>query len=640
MCGLAGFIGYSDYRLLAETANSIQNHRGPDYQGVWSDDYIALAHQRLSIIDLSARSNQPMEKDGLVIVFNGEIYNYLKLRKDLSVQHGVAFKTQSDTEVVLEAYRAYGSSCVEGFIGMFAFAIYEPGANRIYIARDHFGIKPLFYTAEKGHFAFASELKTLAGVRDHAAGINHRALIASLNYLWVPGNETVFKGIMKLPPGHYMTVDRDQSVRMARYARPFAGQVMSDCEADVIAELDSVLKRSISRHMVADVPVSSFLSGGLDSSLISVLALDHTDRLSTYTIATNAEDKQVERMPDDETYARKLANEVGFDHNEIVIHSDIVQLLPEMVRTLDEPIGDPAALNTFLICKDAHSKGVKVLLSGMGADEIFFGYRRQKATLMAARYQTYVPTIVRRAIRGIIEKLPVKLNGKGLRLVRWAKKFLSFAELPLARSYMQSYSYYNRNELEALLGGRYSREIDSLYAEHDQIFNSEYAGDPINQMCNTDIQMFMIGLNLTYTDRASMASSVEVRVPFIDKEVIDVAMRISGGLKYRKGESKYILKKVAEKYLPNEIIYRPKASFGAPIRSWISGALKSMVDDVLSEDNLSKRGLFDGRYVKKLIEEDRRGNVDNAYRIYQLLTIELWFREYLDKPAGQFVRVT
>jgi len=431
MCGLAGFIGYSDGGQLAEVANEIQNHRGPDYQGVWSDEHIALAHQRLSIIDLSARSNQPMEKDGLVIVFNGEIYNYQELRKTLSEEHGASFATESDTEVVLEAYRVHGVACVERFIGMFAFAIYEPQTRGVYIARDHFGIKPLFYALENGHFAFASELKTLARVGGQATAINHRALIAALNYVWVPGNETVFKGIMKLPPGHYMTVGKDLHAGIIGYAKPFKGKVTTDREAEAITELDAVLTESMRRHMVADVPVCSFLSGGLDSSLISVMARNYTDRLATYTIATSEEDKKIEQMPDDERYAKRLAEEFGFDHNEIVIQSDIVQLLPEMVRTLDEPIGDPAAINTFLICKEAHRKGVKVLLSGMGADEIFFGYRRQKATLMAARYRTYVPTVLRWAIRSIVDRLPVRLGGKGLRLVRWAKKFLSFAELPL-----------------------------------------------------------------------------------------------------------------------------------------------------------------------------------------------------------------
>lgn len=629
MCGVAGFIGFPENNDLADMANIVQHHRGPDFQGKWFDDHISLAHQRLSIIDLSSRSNQPLVKDGLVIVFNGEIYNYKDLQKELHVKNNVSFRTESDTEVVLEAYRKDGSDCLKKFIGMFAFAIYDIHKKTVFIARDHFGIKPLFYARSGQMFCFSSELKTLAGIQEIGGEINNRVLVSCLNYLWPPGDETMFKGIMKLSPGHYMTVDHELNIQIVKYTSD-ADTVKYCSEADAVEMLDKVIGESMSRHMVSDVPVCSFLSGGLDSSLISVMAAQHTDNLSTYTIATNPEDKKIEKMPEDEVYARKVAKQFGFNHNEIVIDSNIVRMLPEMVKTLDEPIGDPAAINTFLICNEAHKRGVKVLLSGMGADEIFFGYRRQKATLMAMRYRKYFPLIVRSLISRVVGRLPVRINGRGIRLIRWAKKFLSFADLPLSQSYMQSYSYYSKDELCELLNHKHKQEVDNLYTWHDAIFNERYQDDPINQMCNTDIQMFMVGLNLTYTDRASMASSVEVRVPFIDKEVVSAAMSLGGSLKYHKGESKYILKKVAEKYLPNDIIYRPKASFGAPIRSWISGELKGMVDDLLSEENISKRGLFNCGYIRKLVEEDRSGIADNAYRIYQLLTLELWFREYVD----------
>ena len=632
MCGIAGFIGYPDNRQNALDANEIQKHRGPDYQGVWCDDHIALAHQRLSIIDLSDRSNQPMTGDNLVIVFNGEIYNYRQLREMLRDKHAVDFKTESDTEVVLEAYRLYGNDCVDLFTGMFAFAIYNKDDSSIFLARDHYGIKPLFYSAANDRFAFASELKTLASGKDFDKRINYSALVASLNYLWIPGNDTMFLDAGKLPPGHYMTVDRLLNIKITRYLQDSIEDLVED-EEEAIAMLTGVFTDSIERHMVADVPVSSFLSGGLDSSLISAVASTHTKKLSTYTIASSREDKKIEQMPDDEIYARKLAEQFHFDHHEICIDSNIVNTLPKIVRMLDEPIGDPAAINTHLICNEARKKGVKVLLSGMGADEIFFGYRRQKATLMAMKYRRVVPAVMRKFVSAVVDRLPVRFMGRGLRLVRWSKKFLSFTELSPGRSYMQSYSYYNQQELGALLKGGHGEEIESLYENHDRIFFSAYKNDPVNQMCNTDIHMFMVGLNLTYTDRASMASSVEVRVPFIDREVIRAAMSLDGSLKYHGGESKYILKKVAEKFLPREIIYRPKASFGAPIRSWISGALKDMVDDLLSKDNIEKRGLFDSAYVRGLIEDDRRGVIDNAYRIYQLLTLELWFREFVDQPA-------
>jgi asparagine synthase (glutamine-hydrolysing) len=296
---------------------------------------------------------------------------------------------------------------------------------------------------------------------------------------------------------------------------------------------------------------------------------------------------------------------------------------------LDEPIGDPAALNTYLICKAAREKGVKVLLSGMGADEIFFGYRRQKATLLSLRYSR-LPDPVKNGISKVVDVLPVKIFGIGFKFGRWAKRFVSFTSLPVDKAYMRSYSYYDTNQLKELLKADYWSGIDSINSEHQKIFISKYKDDVINRICYTDINMFMLGLNLTYTDRASMAASVEVRVPFIDKLVITKAMQIPGNLKIRSGISKYILKKAAENYLPNKIIYRQKASFGAPIRSWVSNDLKEMVDELLSETNINKRGFLNFDFVKKLIDNDRKGLEDNAYQIYQLLTLELWFREYLD----------
>ena len=632
MCGISGFINLPDKDSLAKMSRQIQAHRGPDSTGVWEEGNTVLIHNRLSIIDPDERSNQPFVKDGLVIVFNGEIYNYRELQQIILTEAPAThFRTTSDTEVLMELYRLKGEKCLDLLEGMFAFAIYEQESKKLFLARDHFGIKPLFYTFIGNGFAFASELKTLTGVPGFDKSVNTETLVASMNYLWVPGNQTMFTGCHKLAPAHYMiinTTDPAASQAPSCYWRLEARVKYRD-EKEVLPQLSECLRDSIHRHMVADVPVSSFLSGGLDSSLISAIAREVNPHLSTYTIATNAEDKKVERMPDDEKYARSLAQQFGFDHHEIVLQSDIVKDLPAIVYTLDEPIGDPAAINTYLICKAARAKGVKVLLSGMGADEIFFGYRRQKATLMTARYRRF-PQVLRKLTQAIVKILPVKYAGKGIRITRWARRFLSFAELPVEEAYMQSYSYYNGAELGKLFINDVSAPYARLREQHSRLFNGHYQDDPINQMCYTDIGLFMTGLNLTYTDRASMAASVEVRVPFIDKKVIEQAMALDGSLKFRKGESKYILKKVAEQYLPSDIIYRPKASFGAPIRSWISGPLKGMVDDILSESAVENRGIFNYGYIKELITNDRNGTEDNAYRIYQLLTVELWFRAYID----------
>ena len=642
MCGIAGFVNFQDADQLARMAMDAEAHRGPDNRQSWTENNVTLAHLRLSIIDLDHRSDQPFIKNGLVMVFNGEIYNYKELRARLMESDAsLEFRTDSDTEVLLECYRLKREKCLDDLIGMFSFAIYDQTEKTLFLARDHFGIKPLFYTFIGNRLAFASELKALVNIPDFNRTIDREALVGAMTYLWVPGNNTMFEGCLKLPPAHYMRLPLSgaslQSAslqpRIMEYWRPETRVTHTD-EKATIGMLTDCMEASIGRHMIADVPVSSFLSGGLNSSLISVMAARTGVNLSTYTIGTSEEDKKIEKMPADEKYARLLADQFHFDHHEIVVKADIVNDLPKMVYMLDEPIGDPAALNTYLICKAARDNGVKVLLSGMGADELFFGYRRQRATLLASRYQRS-PVFLRKPLEAIAGLLPVKAFGKGIRIVRWLKRFLSFAGLSPEEAYMRSYSYYDAGELKELFRTDVSGEFAKLREQHRHFYDDNGYDEPRNKMCYTDMRLFMVGLNLTYTDRASMAASVEVRVPFIDREVVQTALHISGDLKYKNKQQKYILKKVAEKYLPHSIIYRPKASFGAPIRSWISNDLKSLIDELLSERLVMARGLFNYGYVKKLIDEDRKGVADNAYRIYQLITLELWFRQYVDDPAGK-----
>lgn len=629
MCGIAGFIGFDDNVLLAENANCVQKHRGPDNSQSWHDDYIALAHRRLSIIDLSEAGNQPFVKGNFVLVFNGELYNYKELYHQLKTEKQVKFVSASDTEVLLEMYRHYGPKCLDYFLGMFAFAIYDMETKAIFIARDHFGIKPLFYTVINGAFAFSSELKTLVAIPGFDKTLNKKSIVSCLNYLWVSGNETMFENSYKLPPAHYLIYSNFE-LTIYKYFELDDQIRKVNSEDEIVNKLSTTLENSVNRHMVADVPVSTFLSGGLDSSLISVLAKKKNDHLSAYTIGTSIKDKKIEQMPDDEKYAKLLSEKFDLDHHIIQIKPDILHLLPKIVATLDEPIGDPSAINTYLICNSAREKGVKVLLSGMGADEIFFGYRRQKATLFVIRYNK-LPKILKRLIESLVRLLPVRIGKKGFKFARWAKRFISFANLPVDEAYMRSYSYYDPEELKQLLNKNFAEAVDELKNEHKSLFYSKYNGDVINQMCHVDTHMFMVGLNLTVTDRSSMAASVEVRVPFIDKLVIAEAMKIPGNYKFKKGISKYILKRASEKFLPKDIIYRPKASFSVPIRSWVSNDIRDMVDDLLSEENINKRGFLNYSFVKNLIEMDRAGKEDKAYQIYQLLSLELWCREYLDK---------
>ena len=629
MCGLAGFLNYPDHVAYARSACMLQQHRGPDSQDIWTEGPISLAHQRLSIIDVDARSDQPMVKDRYVMVYNGEIYNYRELKARLEREHGVTFRTNSDTEVVLESYRLKGPKCLDDFIGMFALAIYDRDRKELFLARDHFGIKPMFYYSKGRHFCFASELKTIAKTLDESFEVDFSALAASMQLLWLPDHFCIFKGVQKLQPGQYLLVNAEGEVKAVTYWELPEYPTPPISEEEAVEALAKSFEESIDRHLVADVEVASFLSGGLDSSLVSTIARRKLGRLKTFTIGMSEADKRVEQMADDQKYAEMLAGVEGFDHQTIVVKPDLMSLLPKVIYSLDEPIGDPAALNTKLICQSARDMGIKVLLSGMGADELHFGYRRQKAWLMAEKYRK-LPGIVRAPIRVATDAMPVQIGGRGFRLGRWAKKFLSFAELPSNDAYLRSYAHYDLATLADLMPQVDPADLAALSTYHDGVMRSAYQNDPYNKLCQTDIKLFMCGLNLTYTDRASMSASVEVRVPFIDRGFVETSMRMPGHMKYTNGTSKYLLMKVAERYLPREIIHRPKSNFAVPIRSWISGELSEMLQDLLGPERLRARGWFDADYVQQLIRDHKAGRVDNSARIYQLLCVELWAQQMMD----------
>ncbi|MFA5261031.1 MAG: asparagine synthase (glutamine-hydrolyzing) [Candidatus Omnitrophota bacterium] len=632
MCGINGLFGFPDAAAHVRAMNQCLRHRGPDAEGVWQDGRLVLGHRRLAIIDLSESANQPMEKDGLALVYNGEVYNYRALRSALE-RRGARFQTHSDTEVVLELFRCYREKSFTMLQGMFAFGLYDRKAQELYLVRDYFGIKPLYYSqASPGRFVFSSELKSFLGLPGFRKSVNPAVLVSCLNYLWPSGNESIFKGVHKVPPAHFLKVrfaGDDIFLSRHRYWElpGRAADVLP--EEALVEDLRRVMRESVEKHLVADVPVGAFLSGGLDSSYITALAKKGNPDLSTFTITVSRRDQRIERMPADNVFAGDIARVLGVRHTDIPVNPSVVDSLQDMVAILDEPIGDPAAINTYLICQCARQRGLKVLLSGMGADEIFAGYRRHYATLLSQTIRRW-PSGVKAGCAGILAGLPVRVGRLGLRPVRWAKRFFSFADMPLGEAYMRSYSYYDRMELYNVFNRQFDPDVDALFEQHDALFYQNPDLDDINRMCFTDIHMFMTGLNLTYTDRASMAASVEVRVPFIDKTVVEWAMALPGRFKIKNRTAKYLLKKAAEEVLPKRIIYRPKASFGMPLRAWMARDLRELVDDVLSYGNIKKRGIFNPDMVRAVIDADRSGREDHAYRIYQFLTCELWMRRFLD----------
>jgi asparagine synthase (glutamine-hydrolysing) len=635
VCGIAGCYQQADGQKLADIMTDRIAHRGPDSRGMWTvdDDRVSvqLGFRRLSIIDLSQAADQPLRKDRLTIIYNGELYNYRALRAELTAR-GARFVTRSDTEVVLEAWRAWGPKALRRFRGMFAFALVDERTGDLVLARDPLGIKPLYYRQRGSGVVFASELKALIAALGSELRIEPGAMVASMLYYWLPDQRCAIDGVRKLPGGSWALVRPDGALSVQQYWR--IADVAAQAAAGPPADLREVIEESVAAHLVADVPISSFLSGGLDSSIVTVLAHQSDPGIDAYTIAFRPDDKRLEAMPDDTYYARKVAARYGISLHEIEISPDIVQLLPRMTDILDEPIGDPAAINTLLMCEAARERGVKVILSGMGADELFGGYRKHLACVLAGRYGR-LPSWIRQAVvPAAVERLPVSAAGRGLRYVRWAKRFLTFAELPEEPRFRRSYTLYDPAELTALVGRELADHVDAVLAEHSAVYADNELMDEVNRMCLADARLFLPGLNLSYTDRASMAASVEVRVPFVDPIVAAAAFSIPGDLKVRRRQGKVALKRAAETWLPREIVHRPKASFSAPLRAWVRRDLRVLIQDVLVAGELVGSGMISRDALSRLIADDQSGREDRSKQIWQLLTLELWYRNALSKGVA------
>ncbi|HET9620910.1 MAG TPA: asparagine synthase (glutamine-hydrolyzing) [Kofleriaceae bacterium] len=629
MCGIAGT--YNDPITEAEFRPVIGAlaHRGPDAAGIARADAPApvwLGHRRLAIIDVSDAANQPFEKHGLVLVYNGEIYNYRELRDELA-QHGAVFATRSDTEVVLEAWRRWGPAALPRLRGMFAFAIYDRATGRLALARDPFGIKPLFFARTGDRLAFASELKALARLPGFRAAIDDAALAALLLYDWIPEDQSIYQGIEKLAPGSFATIDPDGRFHTQRYWDPVA-QLLAGSGEDA-PPLAAALEGSVRAHLVADVEIGAFLSGGLDSSLLVAMASRHNPAIRCFTIGFRAADHRFEAMPDDLKYARRLAGQLGLPLEEIEMSPDVARSLPALVGMLDEPIGDAAALNVFAMCRAARAAGIKVLLSGMGADELFSGYRRHRACLLGGMYRR-IPTLGRRAIETVVDRLPVASASRGLVAARWAKRFVAIARHDEEAAYRRSYTYYDPAELDQLLRGRASAQVAALCARHARTYwaagRRPGRDAQLARMCMTDLQMFLPALNLAYTDRASMAASVEVRVPFVDRDVVAAALGLRSRDRIRGGVQKVALKRVAERWLPRDLVHRPKSSFGLPLRAWTARDLRGELEATLGDGALVSRGYLDGDVVRRMIDHNARGRADHAQALWQLLAVEHWMR--------------
>jgi asparagine synthase (glutamine-hydrolysing) len=615
MCGIAGIAsstGSPDLEAVRRMCATLV-HRGPDDEGLFHRGPVALAARRLSIIDL-AHGHQPIaNEDGTVtVVQNGEIYNYRELKRELEGA-GHRFATDCDTEVLVHLYEEHGEGFVERLRGMFAIALWDDRERRLLLARDRFGIKPLYYRQVGGALSFASELKALLEQPGFSREIDPQAMSAYLAFNSIPAPLTIFTEARKLPPG-FLLCWREGQIEQRRYARPApvsADQVRSEPAAELAEELREVLCDSIRAHLVADVPVGVLLSGGVDSGGIAALAAaESRDPVKTFSIGFE------EQGFDELSRARLVAERYGTDHHELVLRPDAVELLPKLVESFDEPFGDSSALPTYLVSELA-AGSVKVALSGEGGDELFGGYYTYVADLLAPRVGPLAALA-----RPLIERLPSRTDRVGFDYK--AKRFARAAagQNPLTRhlSWKEIYSAARRQEL---LGDRDPGwDPFDLYRER----YAETAGaEPLARVQDVDLGIYLVDDLLVKTDRLSMAHSLELRVPFLDPRVAEFALGLPTGMKVRGFAKKRLLRRALAPLLPREIVHGRKQGFSIPIAAWLRGPLEPFAREVLSAANLERQGCLDPATVTALLDSHCSGQEDLSRQLWGLMALTLWF---------------
>ena len=612
MCGICGIASTTGSavtdRVAAMSATLV--HRGPDSYGQFSDGDVALAARRLSIIDLET-GDQPIanENSTLHVVQNGEIYNYRELRRELE-RAGHHFRTQGDTEVLLHLYEEHGDRFAERLRGMFAIAIWDASHRRLVLARDRFGIKPLYYRAADNELAFASELRALP-----RGEIDLEALEAFLAFNSVPAPLTIFREIRKLPPGHLLIWEEGR-VELRRFARPAPlEELREDEEAELVEELRSRVRDSVRAHLVSDVPVGVLLSGGVDSAFLAALAAEESsEQLRTFSIGFE------ERSFDELAGARLVAERYGTQHRELVLRPDAALLLPALADAFDEPFADSSALPTYLVSQLAASD-VKVALSGEGGDELFGGYYTYAADLLAER----VGGLARLA-RPLVERLPTSSSRASFDYK--AKRFVRAAHLPSLERH-HGWKEIFSPELRAALTGR-SSAFDPVDILRDRYRETEGA-DELARLQDVDLGIYLVDDLLVKTDRASMAHSLEARVPYLDTVVTNLALALPTRHKIRGLSKKVLLRKAAAPLLPREIVHGKKRGFSIPAAAWLRGELEPFARQTLSRETLHRQGFFHPDVVTRLLDDHVAGREDRSRQLWGLLAFTLWHERHVER---------
>jgi asparagine synthase (glutamine-hydrolysing) len=627
MCGICGKFSFNGVQQneISDMLGPIA-HRGPDDEGVYINGCIGMGNRRLSIIDLPG-GHQPItnEDRSIWIVFNGEIYNYHQLRSDLEGL-GHHFQSKSDTEVIIHLYEEIGEQCVTKLRGMFAFAIWDEKRKKLFLARDHLGQKPLYYSMEgDGNFLFASEIKSILAINKQSNKIDFESVHNYLSLRFIPAPHTMLCGINKLPPAHYLVVENGD-IRIERYWVLDFNNKAQLSETDFIEEINERLINTVNLHLVSDVPVGAYLSGGLDSSMISaIMAKDLMKKFQTFAIGVTEQDYN--ELP----YARMVAEHLGTKHIENCVESNLIELLPRVIWHLDEP-SDPIASCMYYAAELA-SRHVKVVLSGDGGDELFAGYDRYLGFDYMNNYKV-IPSFIRSKLIGpALNSIPDSFTYKSLtQKLRWVHTLSSMngmGEQYAGATYFFRFNEQEKSQLFNPFLWNQLRSIDSSRIITEQFYSSN-ATDPVDKMLYADFMTRLPEHSLMLTDRMTMAHGLEARAPFLDYTLVEFMASLPSHLKINNRTTKYIMRKLADNYLPEKIITRQKQGFMFPIAYWFRDQLFPFISNYLMNSYFVTEGIFQKEYIRKLLREHKENKIDNHVRLWMLLNLDIWHQLYIE----------
>ena len=636
MCGIYGYLsptGTIDPTILRRMGHPLK-HRGPDDEGEVildsSEVSVGLGHKRLSIIDLSPAGKQPManEDETIWITFNGEIYNFREIRKELEGK-GHKFRSHSDTEVIVHLYEELGTKCLERLNGMFAFALWDAKQKSLFLARDRTGKKPLHYCVHRGHFLFASEIKALLQHPLVSREIDLKSLNKYLAYEYVPAPNSIFKAIKKLEPGYCLLFRGGAAVTSQYWDIPMEDYPISDrTEAQYIDELKELLERAVTARLeAADVPVGLFVSGGLDSGVVAAIARKAKENLQCFSIGFE------EASFDESRYAQQVARSLGIKHHLKVFRAqEMLHMVERLPEILDEPLADPSILPLYLLSQFA-AEHMKVVLSGDGGDELFAGYQTYQAHKLVTFYDA-LPGFVKESVKAFAFRLPV--SHKYLSLDFKIKQFLKGVGVSSEVRFFLWRGAFSNVERHALLRPEVRRELqnENAYEEIYRYVRKSGLTKELERILYLSMKLYLQDNNLVTVDRASMANGLEVRSPLLDRDVVDFVCRLPMEYKLNGLKTKYILKKVAEELLPRNVVYRKKKGFGVPLAKWLTGELREFMLDYLSQERIERQGIFHYPCVSQLIDEQLTMKKDNRELLWTLLVFQTWYERYIESAGS------